>query len=163
MLHINGHHIDPHADEQAPLLSVLRGEMGLYGPKFGCGQGECGACMVLVDGHAQPSCDLPLWSLTGKKIVTLEGLGTPETPHPLQAAFIEHNAGQCGYCLAGVITSAAALLQHNPRPSRTQIVAALERHLCRCGAHNRMVLAIEHAAERMAAAPAMASSTEKGR
>ncbi len=163
MLNINGRTVEPLADEHAPLLSVLRGELQLCGPKFGCGQGECGACMVLVDGHAQPSCDLPLWSLQGKKVITLEGLGTADKPHPLQAAFLEENAGQCGYCLAGVITSAAALLQHTPRPTRPQIVAALERNLCRCGAHNRMVRAIERAAEHMAAQAAPLPSTETDR
>lgn len=151
MLNINGQPTETMADANAPLLSVLRGELHLCGPKFGCGQGECGACMVLVDGHAQPSCNLPLWSLEGKKVVTLEGIGTVDQPHPLQTAFLEENAGQCGYCIAGVIASAAALLQHTPRPTRAQIVASLERNLCRCGAHNRMVRAIERAAESMAA------------
>lgn len=150
-IHVNGQYMLAGADAQAPLLSVLRDELGLCGPKFGCGQGECGACTVIVDGHAQPSCDLPLWSLAGKQVVTLEGLGTPQAPHPLQVAFLEENAGQCGYCLSGVITSAAALLQRHAQPTRAQIVEALERHLCRCGAHNRMVRAIERAAKAMAA------------
>jgi len=161
-IHVNGRPVVPVADEQAPLLSVLRGELGLCGPKFGCGQGECGACVVLVDGHAQPSCDLPLWSVAGRQVVTLEGIGTPEAPHPLQTAFLDENAGQCGYCLSGVITSAAALLRRHPRPTRQQIVEALERHLCRCGAHNRMVRAIERAADHMTAQAACPQSTEKG-
>lgn len=152
-LNVNGQPLSPSADEQAPLLAVLRGELGLCGPKFGCGQGECGACMVIVDGVAQTSCNLPLWALDGKAVTTLEGLGTPAQPHPLQSAFLEENAGQCGYCLSGVITSAAALLREHAQPTREQIVQALERHLCRCGAHNRMVRAIERAAERMRARP----------
>jgi nicotinate dehydrogenase subunit A len=125
---------------------VLRDELGLNGPKFGCGQGECGACMVLVDGQPQTACNLPLWAVQGKQVTTLEGLGSPERPHPVQAAFVATNAAQCGYCVAGIITSAAALLQHHPNPSRQQIVQALDKHLCRCGAHNRMIRAVQRAA-----------------
>ena len=116
MFHVNGHPCRTDADEQTPLLSVLRDELALSGPKFGCGQGECGACVVLVDGQPQASCNLPIWSVQGKQVVTLEGLGTPERPHPLQAAFIEERAAQCGYCVAGIVTAAAALLEHNPEP-----------------------------------------------
>lgn len=144
--HVNGHACAHVLPAQTTLLSVLRDELGLSGPKFGCGEGECGACMVLVDGHPQPSCNLPLWAIEGRRVVTLEGLGTSLHPHPLQAAFIAENAGQCGYCLAGIITSAAALLERCPRPSREQILAALDKHLCRCGAHPRIVRAIERAA-----------------
>lgn len=146
MFHVNGKLCIPDADEQTPLLSVLRDELNLSGPKFGCGQGECGACVVLVDGQPQTSCNLPLWSVQGKQVVTLEGLGTPEHPHPLQTAFIEENAAQCGYCVAGIVTAAAALLQRNPDPSREQITQALDKHLCRCGAHNRMIRAVQRAA-----------------
>jgi nicotinate dehydrogenase subunit A len=146
MFHVNGQAVNFEGDEQASLLSVLREELGLSGPKFGCGQGECGACMVLVDGQAQTACNLPVWSLQGKQVTTLEGLGTPEQPHPVQAAFVQDRAAQCGYCVSGIVTSAAALLRREPSPSRAAIVAALEPHLCRCGAHNRMVRAIERAA-----------------
>jgi nicotinate dehydrogenase subunit A len=146
MFHVNGQAVNFEGDGQASLLSVLREELGLNGPKFGCGQGECGACMVLVDGQAQTACNLPVWSLQGKQVTTLEGLGTPEQPHPVQAAFVQERAAQCGYCVSGIVTSAAALLRREPAPSRAAIVAALEPHLCRCGAHNRMVRAIERAA-----------------
>jgi len=118
-------------------------DLGLSGPKFGCGQGECGACTVLVDGRAQTSCNLPLWSVQNRQVSTLEGLGSPEHPHPLQTAFLEENAAQCGYCIAGIITAAAALLQAQPNPSRADIVQALDKHLCRCGAHNRMIRAVQ--------------------
>lgn len=146
MFHINGQPCTPLADDSTPLLSVLRDEQGLSGPKFGCGQGECGACMVLVDGRPQTACNLPLSAVRGKQVTTLEGLGTPDRPHPLQAAFIAERAAQCGYCVAGIITSAAALLAHNPAPTRSDIVQALEPHLCRCGSHNRMIRAVECAA-----------------
>lgn len=146
VFHVNQQAVQFDGDEQATLLSVLRGELGLSGPKFGCGQGECGACMVLVDGQPQTACNLPVWSLQGRQVTTLEGLGTPDRPHPVQAAFIAERAAQCGYCVAGIITSACALLQHNPRPSRDDILQALDRHLCRCGAHNRMIRAVQRAA-----------------
>ena len=146
MFHLNGQPCTPAADDSTPLLAVLRDEQGLNGPKFGCGQGECGACMVLVDGVPQTACNLPLWAVQGKQVTTLEGLGTPERPHPVQAAFVATNAAQCGYCVAGIITSAAALLQRQPAPGRGDIVQALDRHLCRCGAHNRMIRAVELAA-----------------
>ena len=146
MLHINGQVLNPGCDEQRTLLSVLRDELGLSGPKFGCGQGECGACMVLVDGQPQTACNLPLWAVQGRQITTLEGLGTPERPHPLQTAFVQERAAQCGYCVAGILTSAAALLASQPRPQRHDIVQALDKHLCRCGAHSRMLRAVERAA-----------------
>lgn len=146
MFHVNQQAIDFDGDPNATLLSVLRNELALSGPKFGCGQGECGACMVLVDGQPQTACNLPVWSLEGKHVVTLEGLGTPERPHPLQTAFVQERAAQCGYCVAGIVTSAAALLASDPAPSRDAIVQALDKHLCRCGAHNRMIRAIQCAA-----------------
>jgi nicotinate dehydrogenase subunit A len=146
MFHVNQQPVQFDGDDKTNLLSVLRDELSLSGPKFGCGQGECGACMVLVDGQAQTACNLPVWSLQGKQVTTLEGLGTPEQPHPVQAAFVQDRAAQCGYCVSGIVTSAAALLRREPSPSRAAIVAALEPHLCRCGAHNRMVRAIERAA-----------------
>ncbi len=146
MFHVNGQAVHFDGDDKTPLLSVLRDELALSGPKFGCGQGECGACMVLVDGQPQTSCNLPVWSLQDRQVRTLEGLGTPERPHPVQTAFLKERAAQCGYCISGVITSAAALLERQPAPRREDIVQALEKHLCRCGAHNRMVRAIERAA-----------------
>jgi nicotinate dehydrogenase subunit A len=148
MFHVNQQAVHFAGDDKATLLSVLRGELGLSGPKFGCGQGECGACMVLVDGQPQTSCNLPVWSLLGKQVTTLEGLGTPDSPHPVQSAFVEERAAQCGFCVAGIITSACALLQRNPHPGRDEIVQALDKHLCRCGAHNRMVRAVQRAADR---------------
>lgn len=146
MFHVNQQVVRFDGDGKATLLSVLRDELSLSGPKFGCGQGECGACMVLVDGQPQTSCNLPVWSIQGKQVTTLEGLGTPANPHPVQTAFIEERAAQCGYCVAGIITSACALLARNPQPSRADIVQRLEKHLCRCGAQTRMVRAIERAA-----------------
>lgn len=146
MFYVNQQPVQFGGDEKATLLSVLRDELSLSGPKFGCGQGECGACMVLVDGEPQTSCNLPVWSIEGRQVTTLEGLGTPARPHPVQTAFIEERAAQCGYCVAGIITSACALLARKPRPSRDDIVAGLEKHLCRCGAQTRMLRAIERAA-----------------
>ena len=151
--------IDTHeTDGAVTLLAVLRDEQGLSGPKFGCGQGECGACMVLVDDQPQTACNLPLWSVQGRQIVTLEGLGTEDRPHPLQTAFCEERAAQCGYCVAGILTSAAALLSREPNPSREAIVQALDKHLCRCGAHNRMIRAVQRAARAIAPAPASSSA-----
>jgi nicotinate dehydrogenase subunit A len=146
IFHVNQQPVQFDGDDKANLLSVLRDELNLSGPKFGCGQGECGACMVLVDGQPQTACNLPVWSVQGRQVTTLEGLGTPAKPHPVQQAFIEERAAQCGFCVAGIITSACALLDRNPRPSRGEIVQSLEKHLCRCGAHKRMVRAIELAA-----------------
>ncbi len=146
MFHVNRQAVHFDGDGKATLLSVLRDELALSGPKFGCGQGECGACMVLVDGQPQTSCNLPVWSIQGRQVTTLEGLGTPAHPHPVQTAFIEERAAQCGYCVAGIITSACALLARMPQPSRDDIVSGLEKHLCRCGAQTRMVRAIERAA-----------------
>lgn len=146
MFHVNQHPVHFAGDDKASLLSVLRDELRLSGPKFGCGEGECGACMVLVDGQPQTACNLPVWSVQGKQVTTVEGLGTPQCPHPLQSAFMQERAGQCGYCVSGIITSAAALLTSNPSPSREDIVQALHTHLCRCGAHNRMVRAVQYAA-----------------
>ena len=147
LFHVNRQPVHFDGDGKSTLLSVLRGELNLSGPKFGCGQGECGACMVLVDGLPQTSCNLPVWSVAGRHVTTLEGLGTPERPHPVQSAFIEERAAQCGYCVSGVITSACALLASQPRPSREDVVQALDKHLCRCGAQTRMVRAVLRAAE----------------
>lgn len=146
MFMLNGQPCEPGAEADVPLLSVLREQLGLCGPRFGCGQGECGACMVLVDGEPRTACNLPLWAVQGHQVTTLEGLGSAEQPHPVQAAFLACNAAQCGYCVAGIVTSAAALLQRCPSPSRQQIVQALDKHLCRCGAQHRMIRAVEQAA-----------------
>jgi nicotinate dehydrogenase subunit A len=127
------------------LLAALRGEFGLNGPKLGCGAEACGACHVL-DGVSVPSCALPVEAVAGRVVVTLEGLGTPEHPHPLQTAFIDEQAGQCGYCLPGIIISAAALFQREPQPSEAAVRAALEPHLCRCHSHNRILRAVLRAA-----------------
>lgn len=145
-LQVNGatHHVRD--DESTPLLAVLRESLGLSGPRFGCGQGECGACMVLVDGRPETACTVSVGAVRNRSIETVEGLGTPERPHPVQRAVIEERAGQCGYCLSGIITSAVALLRQHENPSRDQIIDALEPHLCRCGAHPRIIRAVERAA-----------------
>jgi nicotinate dehydrogenase subunit A len=148
---LNGVTTEIDADPDTPLLSVLRGELGLTGAHFGCGAGECGACMVLVDDRALTSCDMPLWSVADKDVTTIEGLGSLEHPHPLQRAFIAEQALQCGYCLSGILMSAAALLKRNSNPTSAEIKAALDRNLCRCGSHNRMVRAILRAAAEMRA------------
>jgi aerobic-type carbon monoxide dehydrogenase small subunit (CoxS/CutS family) len=145
MIIINAKNIPLTAPDKTPLLSLLRNELGLSGPKLGCGEGECGACMVLVDGRPQTSCNLPLWAVKGHDVTTLEGLGASGHPHALQQAFLEENAGQCGYCLSGILVSASALLQHTPEPTRTQICQALDKHLCRCGAHDRIIRAVQRA------------------
>jgi nicotinate dehydrogenase subunit A len=146
MFTVNGQAFNTDAEPGVPLLGVLRETLGLSGPKFGCGEGECGACMVLVDGQPQTACNLPLWAVEGKQVQTLEGLGTPERPHPLQTAFIEERAAQCGFCVAGIIVSASALLKTNGQPSPADIKQALDKHLCRCGAHTRMIRAVQKAA-----------------
>jgi nicotinate dehydrogenase subunit A len=148
---LNGAAIAVDADPDQTLLEVLRGRVGVIGPHFGCGAGECGACHVMVDDHAVASCDMPMWSVAGKDIVTVEGLGTLEQPHALQRAFISEQAMQCGYCVSGILISAAALLKRNPSPTEAEVRAALDRNLCRCGSHNRMVRAVLRAASEMAA------------
>jgi nicotinate dehydrogenase subunit A len=145
-LSINGNSVNVDVDADTPLLEVLRNDIELNGPKFGCGLAQCGACAVLLDGVSVRSCVLPVYSVGGKNIATLEGLGNAEDPHPLQEAFIEEQALQCGYCASGVITTAAALLQDNPTPTDAEIKQALSGHLCRCGAQPRMVKAIAKAA-----------------
>ena len=150
-LNVNGKKTSSQLDDpQTPLLYMLRDDVGLHGPRFGCGLGQCGACLVLVDGKATRSCVTPVSAVTGKKIVTLEGLGTPVEPHPLQQAFIDEQAVQCGYCINGMIMQAAALLQTNRTPSEEQIRDALAGNLCRCGTHLRIVRAIKRASETMA-------------
>lgn len=147
---LNGVATEIDADPDRALLDILRGQFALAGPHFGCGSGECGACRVIVGDHAVTSCDTPLWSVADKDITTLEGLGTAEQAHPLQRAFIAEQAMQCGFCVSGVLMSAAALLKQNPKPSEAEVRTALDRNLCRCGAHNRMVRAVLSAANEMA-------------
>jgi nicotinate dehydrogenase subunit A len=137
-------------DPEMPLLYALRDDLGMHGPRFGCGLGQCGACTVHLDGKAVRSCSLPVSAAAGKKVVTLEGLGTPAKPHPLQQAFVDEQAVQCGYCINGMIMQAAALLQTTRNPSEQQIRAALAENLCRCGTHLRIVRAIKRAAGKMA-------------
>jgi nicotinate dehydrogenase subunit A len=148
-LSVNGSAVSVTADADTPLLDVLRNHLGLVGTKFGCGEEQCGSCMVLIDGKPEKSCGKALSAVAGKKIVTIEGLGTPEHPHPLQQAFLDEQAGQCGYCLAGILVSAKALLDRNPSPSRREIAQALDDNICRCGSHPRILRAIERAASQL--------------
>jgi nicotinate dehydrogenase subunit A len=133
-------------DPDMPLLYALRDNLGLHGPRFGCGLGQCGSCTVHLDGKSVRSCVTPLSAVGKKKIVTLEGLGAPDKPHPVQKAFIEDQAAQCGYCINGMIMEAAAFLATNKSPTDTQIKQALARNLCRCGTHLRIVRAVKRAA-----------------
>jgi nicotinate dehydrogenase subunit A len=146
-LRVNGRVHEVAAERDTPLLYVLRNDLGLKGTRFGCGVGQCGACTVLVDANAVQSCDTPLWSAAGREITTIEGLGSVERPHPLQQAFLDEQAAQCGYCINGIIMSAAALLAKTPRPTDAEIAAGLDRNLCRCGTHVRILRAIRRAAE----------------
>jgi len=134
------------AHDDMPLLGVLRDMLGLVGTRFGCGLEQCGCCMVLIDGAPEKSCTKPIWSVAGKSVTTVEGLGTPDRPHPLQRAFLDEQAGQCGYCLSGILISAKALLDKNPKPTRAEIAKALDDNICRCGSHNRILRAVERAA-----------------
>jgi nicotinate dehydrogenase subunit A len=148
-LTVNGTGVSVIADGDTPLLDVLRNHLGLVGTKFGCGEEQCGSCMVLVDGAPEKSCGKALSTVVGKAVVTIEGLGTREHPHPLQEAFLDEQAGQCGYCLAGILISAKALLDRNPSPTRSEIATALDDNICRCGSHTRILRAIERAAAHM--------------
>jgi nicotinate dehydrogenase subunit A len=149
---VNGRSVSVSLDnEETPLLDVLRNELGLMGTRFGCGLEQCGCCIVLIDGTAEKCCTKPIWSIAGKKITTVEGLGSAERPHPLQTAFLDEQAGQCGYCLAGILVSAKALLDKNPAPTRAEIAQALDGNICRCGSHNRILRAVEKAAAAMRA------------
>jgi nicotinate dehydrogenase subunit A len=143
---VNGSSVSIVADGETPLLDVLRNHLGLKGAKFGCGLEQCGCCMVLIDGKPEKSCGKSLAAVAGKAIVTIEGMGTPDRPHPLQQAFLDEQAGQCGYCLPGILISAKALLDRNPSPSRVQIAEALDDNICRCGSHVRIIRAVERAA-----------------
>ena len=146
---VNGSTVSVTADGDTPLLDILRNHLGLTGTKFGCGQEQCGCCMVLVDGRPEKSCGKALSTIAGREIVTIEGLGTRDRPHPLQAAFLDEQAGQCGYCLAGILISAKVLLDRNPSPSRVQVAEALDDNICRCGSHTRILRAVERGAARM--------------
>jgi nicotinate dehydrogenase subunit A len=143
---VNGAESTIEADPDTPLLYALRNDLELKGTRFGCGTGQCGACFVLIDGHAAPACDTPLWSVAGKSITTVEGLGSSGALHPLQQTFLAEQAAQCGFCTSGILISAAALLARNPKPTANEVRAALDRNLCRCGSHNRMVRAVLRAA-----------------
>jgi len=148
-LNVNGHTHEIDADPETPLLYVLRDDLKLNGAKYGCGLGQCGACTVIVDGEAAFSCVTPILLLEGKKIVTLEGLGTAENPAPIQRAFIEEQAAQCGYCIAGMIMRSQALLQKKPNATEAEIRSELQPHLCRCGTHMRIIKAVKRAAKIM--------------
>ena len=145
-LAVNGHTREVSAMADTPLLLVLRNDLALNGPKYGCGLGECGACTVIIDGVAARSCVFPLAGAVGRQIVTLEGLGTRQAPHPVQQAFIDEQAAQCGYCLNGMIMTAKALLDRNPNPSEAEIRNELSGNLCRCGTHIEILRAVLRAA-----------------
>ena len=152
-LTVNGTERTAAVPADTPLLLVLRNELGLTGARYGCGLEQCGACMVLVDGAPAYSCTMQVQDAVGRSIMTVEGLaGGDGALHPLQQAFLDEQAGQCGYCLSGILISAKALLDRNPRPARAEIVKALEPHLCRCGTHTRILRAVERAAAAMEAA-----------
>lgn len=148
-LKVNGREHALQVPPQSPLLAVLRNDLRLNGPKYGCGLGECGACTVLVDGVAARSCVIPAGGVEGREIVTLEGLGTRDAPHPVQQAFIDEQAAQCGYCLNGMVMMAAALLAREPQPSDERIVQELSCTLCRCGTHLEILRAVRRAAQLM--------------
>jgi nicotinate dehydrogenase subunit A len=161
ILKVNGREHQVDADPDTPLLYVLRDDIKLNAAKFGCGLGQCGACTVIVDGKAVLSCVTPMILLEGKQVTTLEGLGTVSKPAPIQRAFMEEQAAQCGYCIAGIMMRAQALLQRNSRPTNEHIRSELEPHLCRCGTHMRILRAVHRAARLMDTADA--SSTADGR
>ena len=154
LLNVNGaeHAVD--AAEDTLLIYALRNQLGLKGTRYGCGADQCGACYVLMDGRAVPACDTPLWAAAGKRITTVEGLGAPGRPHALQTAFIAEQAAQCGYCSSGILLTCAALLAGNPDPAEAEVREALDRHLCRCGTHNRIVRAVLKAARELRAGQA---------
>ncbi|MGK9052920.1 (2Fe-2S)-binding protein [Neorhizobium petrolearium] len=145
-LTVNGRDHDLDVSGTTPLLDVLRNSLGLKGSRYGCGLEQCGACMVLIDGAAEYSCSREVGTLAGHSITTVEGLGTMEALHPLQQAFLDEQAGQCGYCLSGILIAAKAFLDRNPDPTRAEVAAALDRNLCRCGSHPRILRAVLRAA-----------------
>jgi nicotinate dehydrogenase subunit A len=140
-LRVNGDDVEVPADRDTPLIYALRNDLHLKATRFGCGDGLCGACLVLLDGHPTPSCDTPLWAAEGKDITTVEGVRT----HPVIGALLEEQAAQCGYCMSGIVISAVALLARTPKPSEADVRAALEPNLCRCGVHNRVIRAVREA------------------
>ena len=143
---VNGSRVEVAAAATTPLLDVLRNELDLKGTRYGCGLEQCGSCIVLLDGEPVHACSREVGTAAGGRITTIEGLGSEDAPHPLQRAFLDEQAGQCGYCLSGIIMSAKALLDRNPSPTRGDIVRALDKNLCRCGAHPRILRAVEKAA-----------------
>jgi nicotinate dehydrogenase subunit A len=155
---VNGERRVVRAQPDTPLLYVLRNELGLMGARFGCGLGICGACFVHLDGVVVPSCETPVWSVEGRAVVTVEGLAAEGELHPVQQAVLDEQAAQCAYCVTGVIMSGAALLRRQPRPDEATVVEALERNLCRCGAHGRMVRAVVRAGQAAAAAATRGAS-----
>jgi nicotinate dehydrogenase subunit A len=148
---LNGAAVAVEVPEATPLLHALRGPLGLSGPRFGCGAEQCGACAVLLDGVPANACTLATGTVAGRRVTTVEGLGTPAAPHPLQRAFLDEQAGQCGFCLSGILVAAAALLARDPDPDEPAIREALDPHLCRCGSHNRIIRAVRRAAQEMRA------------
>ena len=146
-LNVNGVTLAAEVDSDTPLLYVLRDSLGLQGPKYGCGLGQCGACTVLLNGEAVRSCVTSVANVKDAKVVTLEGLGTPEQPHPIQQAFIDEQAVQCGYCINGMVMTSLVFLRKVPHPSEAQIKQALANNLCRCGTHTRIIKAVQRAAE----------------
>ena len=147
---VNGRAVSVASDGATPLLTVLREDLALRGTKFGCGTEQCGACMVLIDGKPEYSCAREVATVAGRAVTTIEGLSANGGLHPLQQALLDEQAGQCGYCLPGIVISATALLAANPKPSRAEIIAALDPHLCRCGIHNRVIRAVQRAGAMMA-------------
>ena len=145
-LSVNGRAVATEADPSTPLSDLLRNHLDLRGTRYGCGLEQCGSCMVIVDGKPDYACSREIGSVAGRSVTTIEGLATGDTLHPLQQAFLDEQAGQCGYCLSGILVSAKALLDRNPSPTRADIVAALDGNLCRCGAHPRILRAVEKAA-----------------
>ncbi|MGZ5064884.1 MAG: (2Fe-2S)-binding protein [Usitatibacter sp.] len=148
---LNGRSAQSQAKGSTPLVYVLRGEMGLMGARIGCGEGHCGSCTVIVEGKAVTSCDLPLEAVAGKSVETVEGIAPDGKLHPVQQAIIDEQAGQCGYCLTGIVMRAKVLLDSNPAPTRREIATALDGHLCRCGAQPRILRAVARAATAIAA------------
>jgi nicotinate dehydrogenase subunit A len=159
---VNGTPRAVNCEADAPLLDVLRSELGLAGPRFGCGAGLCGACFVLMDGQARSSCDFPAWAAEGKQVTTVEGLVSGGLLHAVQQAFIDEQAAQCGYCTSGMIISAAALLSRNPAPDADQVRAALDGNLCRCGTHRRIINAVLAAAAAGRQGPRAGTAQEAG-
>lgn len=144
---VNGTACASEASPNSKAMYVLRNDLGFHEIRQGCGEGHCGACTVLVDGQPTTTCDTPLWALEGKSVTTVRGLGTPGAPHPVQAAILHEQAAQCGYCLSGIMATAAALVARAAPPNETEVRAALDRHLCRCGTHHRIIRAVMRAIE----------------